>query len=202
MKAGGLKTTRGRGGGSSFNDQECFSIGNTTYDLKHLTPLELAVQFDDNTYKVLVRFSCHCFTENFDPDRHDDQAVCECRVCRGRQEKRALAVDRHQLSLQLPELFRDLNRNKTVYRTERRSFFFVRNMSVPGSSGSNEPYVVFFRPIKAGCSDIDVIIEVESAYPKTNMTRYASPVKFPRAICSTARNEPLESGKPVRVKRH
>ena len=117
-------------------------------------------------------------------------------------KKRALAVDRHQLSLQLPGLFRNLTKNKTVYHTERKSYFFVRNMSVPGKSRGNEPYVVFFRAFKAKRNDIDVRIKVESAYPKTGMTRFASPVKFPRVIYSTARSEPLGSGRPVQVKRH
>ena len=182
---------------SSFKEMR---FGNRTYDLKHLNPFKLGVEFDGNSYTVLVRFSCHCFTEGFDAERHIDQAICECRDCLRKLENRAFSVERHQLSLQLPELFRRLG-NGTVYHTQRNSFFFVRNVPVPEKGGSHEPYVVFFKAIKAAHVDGDVIIEVVTAYPKPGMTRLGSPVKFPRVICSTARNEPLKLGRPVRVKR-
>lgn len=115
-------------------------------------------------------------------------------------EKRTSSVERHQLSLRLPELFRRLG-NKTVHHTQQNSFFFVRNVPVPEKGGSNEPYVVFFKAIKAEHVDGDVIIEVVTAYPKPGMTRRGSPVKFPRVICSMARNEPFKLGPPARVKR-
>ncbi len=174
---------------SRFKDMR---FGNTVYGLSHLDPFKLGIQFDGKAYTALVRFSCHCFTEGFNADRHDRQAIYK-----HEGEERAFSVDRYELSRSLPDMIRSLGSgDMTVYHTKRRSFFFVRN-----ASPSAPFYMIFFRAYKAKEKSIDVIVEVVSAYPKSSMVRSASPVKFPRVIDSTARGRPPPLGPPCRVKR-
>ena len=166
---------------------------NTTYDLSHLDPFKLGIQFENNAYTALVRFSCHCFTETFDASRHDDRVSYE-----HENETRAFDTVRYQLSLSLPDLFRTLG-NEIVYHTKRGSFFFIRRL--PDETANVVlPYVVFFRPYKADMDGADVIVEVASAYTKPGMTRWASPVKFPRIIDSTIRGYRLPLGQRHKVK--
>lgn len=158
----------------------------------HLDPFKLGIQFDGKSYTVLVRFSCHCFTEGLDADEHDSQAIY-----RHEGEERVFSVDRHGLSCSLPDMIRSLGiGNMTVYHTRRNSFFSVRNVSPPAPY-----YMIFFRVYKAREKGIDVILEVISAYPKASMVRFASPVKFSRVIDSKARGKTTPLGKPCKVKR-
>ena len=167
-------------------------IGNTTYDLRHLDPFKLSIQFEDKSYTVLVRFSCHCFTERLDADEQDGRAVYK-----HKEEKRLFSVDRYELSRSLPGMIRSLdNCNMTVYHTRQGSFFFARN-----ASPLTPCYMVFFRAYKAKKKGIDVIVDVVSAYPKDHMVRRASPVKFPRVIDATAKGRPPPLGPTCRVKR-
>ena len=41
-----------------------------TYNLSHLQPFLFRVEFGGKAYVVRVKFSDHCFTEKFDPERH------------------------------------------------------------------------------------------------------------------------------------
>ena len=165
-------------------------LDNTTYDLSHLDPFKLGIQFEGNTYTALVMFSCHCFTEKFDAARHDDEAAYE-----HGNKTRAFDTVRYQLSLSLPGLFRTLG-NKTVYHTKRGSFFFIRRLP---TANVVLPYAVFFRTYKASMDGADVIVEVASAYTKPGMTRRAPSVKFPRIIDSTVRGYRLPLGQRVKV---
>lgn len=165
------------------------------FDLSHLDPFKLGIPFGGNAYTALVMFSCHCFTEAFDAERHDDRMAYE-----HKNETRAFDVVRYQLSLLLPDLFRALG-NRTVYHTERGSFFFVTSRRLPDGTGK-VPYVVFFRIHKADMAGADVVVNVVSAYPKPGMTRWAAPVKFPRIIDSKVRRRQLPLGPRCQVKRH
>lgn len=168
------------------------TLAGVTYDLSHLDPMRLAVTFEGRTFQTLVNFSCHCFTEKFDDQKHsaDDEY-------RFGGERRAFCIDRHQLSLALPQHFVELG-NKTVYHTQKESFFFIRTVT---DLGVAVPYVVFFRSYKSNQDDLDVLINVSSAYPKPGMTSWASPVKFPRVVNARARGLQLPLGKPQKIKR-
>jgi hypothetical protein len=163
-----------------------------TYNLDHLDPFILSVVFEDITYNALIEFSCHCFTETFDPAQHDQHAAYTYG-----NETRAFDLARYDLSLSLPDRFRALG-NNNVYHTKKESFFFLRKVNV---AGAQLPYLVFFRSFKSKSAAYDVIVEVSSAYTKPNMALYASPVKFSRMIAAQATNKALPLGPPQQIKR-
>ncbi len=168
---------------------------NTTYDLSHLNPFKLGIRFNGNDYTALVMFSFHCFTEEFDAARHDEQAAYE-----HENETRAFDEIRYRFSLSLPNLFRKLG-NQSVYQTYKRSFFVIKKEWLPDRA-DGIAYAVFFRTHRAADrNDVDIIVRVVSAYPKPGMKHFARPVKFARVIDSTARGTPPPLGPYCRVKR-
>jgi len=168
------------------------TLNGETFDLSHLDPFVLQVEFDDRTYQTLVNFSCHCFTEKFDGARHTAEVAY-----RHGGERRAFCVDRHLLSLALPQHFSRLG-NTSIYHTKKDSFFFIRSTA---DLGASVPYVVFFRSYKSTQEGLDVIVDVGSAYPKPGMTAWASPVKFHRMIDARARGRVLPLGRAQKIKR-
>lgn len=163
-----------------------------TYDMAHLDPMPLEVAFEGATFLTRVDFSCHCFTEKFLGRAHtaNDEYLFE-------GERRAFNMQRHALSLALPQQFQTLG-NQTIYHTQKESFFHLRTVD---DEGVATPYVVFFRSYKSNQDGFDVIIDVSSAYPKPGMTSWASPVKFPRMVNARARNLRLPLGPPRKIKR-
>ena len=162
------------------------------YDLGHLDPMPMQVTYQARTLQTLVNFSCHCFTEKFTANKHTaDHSY------RYNGEHRAFDVDRHALSLGLPQHFATLG-NQTVYHSQNESFFFIRSVN---NLGVNVPYVVFFRSYKSTLENQDVYIDVSSAYLKPGMTSWASPVKFPTMVNARANNARLPLGPKMKIKR-
>ena len=170
------------------------TIRGVTYEMDHLDPLRLEVAIGEGAiHRVLVSFKCHCFTEKLKPRHTPDFHYTH------RGEKRAFDINRHSLSLQLPGMIAWLGAT-TVYRStnpKSDNFFFWRQNS-PGFSG---PYLVFFNVAKAKRADVDVVMNVESAYLKPNMTDRGSPITFATLIDKIARNRRVPFGLPVMVKR-
>gem|GEM_PF-1170333 len=158
-------------------------IQGVDYVMDHLEDLSLTIE----ECRTKVMFSCHCFTEEYKEGRTPDLTY------RHKNEKRIFSIERHRLSEQLPPLISTLG-NTSVYHTRKESFFFARTME-------EKPYVVFFRAYKAESKDFHVIVNVESAYPKQNMTDFGAPVKFPTVIRCAAQGRTPPTGRPVQIKR-
>ena len=137
--------------------------------------------------RVRVQFSCHCFTEGRKPTHTPDLFYNHA------HEKRAFSMERYRLSFSLPDIIRNIG-NTSVYHSKTGNFFFIR--TVEGLI-----YAVFFRAYKAKSKDCDVLINVESAYPKQNMTRYGAPVKFPTVIKYASKGSKPRAGKLVHIKK-
>lgn len=168
------------------------TLNGETYDLSHLEPFVFAVAFEERTYQTLVNFSCHCFTEKFNGAVHTQDMAY-----RHGKERRAFCVDRHILSLNLPQHFANIS-TTSIYHTKQNSFFFIRSTT---DLGISVPYVVFFRSYKSTQEGVDVVVEVSSAYPKLGMTAWASPVKFNRMIDARAKGKVLPVGPARKIKR-
>ena len=167
-------------------------LDGVTYDMTHRDALASDVEFEGETFRTLIHFSCHCFTEKFDAAAHHADVRYSFAG-----ETRAFCVDRHALSAALPQYFQTLG-NQTVYHTQKESFFFIRTAAADGGS---VPYVVFFRSYKSNQDGVDVVINVSSAYPKPGMTSWASPVKFPRMVMARAKDRVLPLGPATKIKR-
>ncbi len=110
-----------------------------------------------------MRFTNHCYSEAFDPNRHspDDPAIQDG------ARRRVFAPERYALSLHLPALIRSLvNPGTRVHETAaRRNWMYAVAMEMPEA---NTRYQIFFDlrrtvPDRRRFQDLDMV--VESAYP-------------------------------------
>jgi len=137
------------------------------YDLSHLDPF----RFEANSTKVAralrvnVRFTNHCYSETFDPTRHEEH---EPAIMDG-QRRRAFCPNRYALSHLLPGLIGGLaNPGARVHETvSRRNWMYAVTVEL-GAEGVR--YQIFFdlrRTIdeRRRFQDLDMV--VESAYPGT-----------------------------------
>jgi hypothetical protein len=106
-----------------------------SYDLSHLDPFSFELQDGEQTFKVGVDFTCHCFTEALTQAHSPDFHYMH------NGEKRAFSIARHSLSLRLPGMVTTLG-NKSVYHSEQGNFFFLRDVNA-------SPYLVFFDLFRA-----------------------------------------------------
>lgn len=86
-------------------------------DLSHLEPFELSVMpagaFEAVT--ISVRFHDHCFTETYDPERHDGFVVTSQA---SRHERRAFNPERYRLSRFLPEIIGEIETKRIASTRE------------------------------------------------------------------------------------
>jgi hypothetical protein len=116
---------------------------------------------------IRVHFTHHCYTEAFDPAIHtEDQIVCYDAPPDGRP--RVFCPIRHKMSLDLPNLIKDLPGHKVHQSTSRRNYVFVVPLKI-----SNQLYEIYFMLQRAEPAEkSDLRLTVESAYP----VEAASPV--------------------------
>lgn len=130
-------------------------IEGSVLDLSHLEPLPL--RFHNGKLgrhlHVDVKFTNHCFTEEFKDGVHHPAT----RIMDG---IRARAFDRrrYHLSKKLPELVNALP-SSSVWQTPEQNFSYFIEISAAG-----EHYQMFFR-LKKVRSEFDLSMTVESAYP-------------------------------------
>ncbi|WP_159010036.1 hypothetical protein [Bradyrhizobium sp. S69] len=162
-------------------------IQGTVYDLPHLEPFKFNVAADDEEYRVLVEFGCHCFTTKLE-QHHTPDLVYEHKL-----EKRAFDIERYELSKLLPDYIRGLV-GSSVYWSNKGSFFFWR-------TPEDDLYLIFFTALKAKTGNVNVRIKIESAYPAQKMTKYASPIEFADLIKTKAEGGFPDFGPTVELKR-
>lgn len=165
-------------------------IGGRIFGLAHLDPFSFTVKHEDTDYSVRVTFEDHVFTTAFDPVLHTPDLIYSRRA----DDWRAFDTTRWQQSQDLPQLFRSIG-GHSVYHSKGRNFFFLR-----GAAGT-PPYAVFFEPMRSNRDDTDVAVIVRSAYEKNSMTRWASPIKFPRLIDSVVRGIQTPLGPSAQIRR-
>jgi len=153
--------------------------------MSHLEDMVVKVPHGKETFKVLVIFSCHCFTEKFENHTPDLKYEHE-------KEVRAFSVQRHEYSRELPNLVRQAI-SRTVYHSRSETYFFV--------STGDGTYAVYFDVIAGKNGVYDVIMNVQSAYEKKNLAETAAPVLFGNLIAATAQGNKAPLGKPVKIER-
>lgn len=167
------------------------TIQGAEYNFEHLVPITIEVTAGKDaqarTYKVLVNFSCHCFTQELDDQIHtpDYHYVHE-------NERRAFCPVRYELSRGLPDIIREIG-NKRVYFTWERNYVYIEQVD---DQGEVVPYTIFFDVKRGNKGVADVVMTIVSAYAKPGMARQASPIRFPMLIAKTARGEKPTISKP------
>lgn len=168
---------------AKFKDKK---INGATYTMGHLDDSVMQVQKGNETFTVLVTYSCHCFTEELQPRHTPDYHYVH------KHEKRAFCTVRHGLSHNLPNYIASLL-GRSVYLTQQTNFFFIR------SNGGN--YVVFFAVRPAKDPKYDAILTVQSAHLRSNFIRTAKPVTFDDLVEAKVKNIPVNPGPKQTIKR-
>lgn len=161
-------------------------ITGSLLDLSHLEPFTLACEVR-NLQRVLtidVKFSNHCFTEDFKEGQHDPAL----RIMDGKRH-RAFNQRRYDLSSHLPGLVRSLP-DCAVWQTpaERNYMYF---MTLTDASGHD--YQMFFH-LKKARKPVDLSLMVESAYPiesAAEQVRKSNKVRFPVLCAKVFQSQPL-----------
>lgn len=169
-----------------------FNINGVDYDLSHLNDMLVRVKSRSGGAKVFrarVTFGCHSFTKdtspNDDPAHHyqDGGTVrCFCPV-------------RHGHSVMLPGLFRDrAEGGGDTYFGSNNNMLVLDN-----GHGPEGPYIAAYGIKRSNRPDVDVIIQVRSAYMKPNLAKVMSVLPFYSVVAATARAQPIVRPAPRRV---
>jgi len=153
-------------------------------DFSHLEPMDLIcpTQARPQGVRISVRFSCHCFTEGYDPAKHEGRPTI---MDRGKE--RVFCPTRFELSQQLPELIRQLPESH-VYMTPEANFVRL-------ALNDGVEYRMYFNVRRFAEEGYDLRIIVESAYrpdkpglPPSKMQK----VRFKVLVDKLVTNQKLE----------
>ncbi len=128
-----------------------------TYQFSHLKPLRLEISLsqDKKVISLYITFSCHCFTEKFDSEKH-----FEHHKYTHKKEIRAFDKIRYECSLQLPSIIQKMLSGK-IYRTNE-SYTYVTEIVLD----REEKYSIFFSLEKSTKLEDSLRIFIKSAYLK------------------------------------
>lgn len=111
----------------------------TLYKFDHLEPIKLKLPLNAAGTLFVdleVEFGCHCFTEEFDQQKHrPDHRYTH------KSELRAFNVQRYECSLQLPQVIEAM-RNGMIYNADQ-SYTYAAHISLESSAGP-QVYSIFF----------------------------------------------------------
>lgn len=137
----------------------------------------LAELGEDLIVKVVVLFSCHCFTHARNKDRRC--VIPDSEVFPHAHGVRILNAERYRLSrIYLPQLIRDLPKRLIRVATPEQNFV---TMEAASSEGMAVHYAVFFDVQKDRHRKKCLLLRVQSAYPIQQLSarqRSAGKVNF------------------------
>ena len=163
-----------------------FIYSNKEYDISHLHPFQLQL----GGYKFNVLFSMHCFTRK----PLNNEVYDETLSYQGPNEKdRVFCFDRYDLSQQLPNIIRSLEK-RPCWHTHHGSFFTIELQS---SEGERQEYEVYFEVFKS--KNGWMTIQIKSAYIRDNYHQTTQPRKRKIRFGVIAKNR--ASGKKLRPPR-
>lgn len=167
------------------NDVEVIMAPSITSDIIHVGHLAafvfpVAVHLPGGTGATVIRirvaFTCHCFTEKWDPARHAGRPVILDPT-----RPRAYDQRRYDLSKGLPDLVRGMKCHK-VYMTPQKRNYMAFDGRVILEDGST--YRMFFAMKRKAGADHDLEMMVESAYPTNDPIKGMS-VRFAAVVSAT-----------------
>ncbi|RIY39779.1 hypothetical protein [Neopusillimonas maritima] len=137
------------------------------YTFEHLKPIRLRVPLNATkslALELMVEFGCHCFTEEFDSQRHGlDHKYSH------KNEVRAFDIERYECSLHLPAVINEMQRGM-IYKVDR-SYTYAAHISLD-SDNVPKTYSIFFSLAKVVCVDTFALkMFVKSAYLKPSVAK-------------------------------
>ncbi|MFK5912932.1 MAG: hypothetical protein QM484_01040 [Woeseiaceae bacterium] len=140
-------------------------INGVEYKFNHLMPLDLSINLEAHnknselTVSLTFFFSNHCYTEGV---KENEDISEQFLLLDHNQNQRKFCINRYQMSLQLPELLKQLHTKKCFF-TGRQNWLVIE---VLNNSGENIFYHVFFNIKKHKRKKNGLFIEIQSAYIK------------------------------------
>lgn len=156
--------------------------------IAHLAPLVIRCACPDIGRDLVIRvaFSNHCYSEKFDPERHDPEQI----IVRDAGGRRVFCPVRHGLSYRLPEIVKRLPQEQVYQTAQRRNYVFAVPLAIEG-----QVYEVFFVLQRAEkVPGIDLRLTVESAYPvdaPTPRPRRPNAIRFKVLAYKVLRGQPV-----------
>jgi len=165
---------------------KCVTIAGVDYLLDHLANSVRVMRIPANSrmperaVSLAISYGLHCFTRAAELGEREN-------VSDGR-ERRVFAVDRYDLSHQLPGILDSLESRK-CFHTAYSNFFTVEYVN---QSGVKQDYVVYFRTWRSGTKDAgDVRVHVESAYLRSDAPKWKKPIRFKVIVANTFTKKPI-----------
>jgi hypothetical protein len=158
-------------------------VGSVTYDLSHLEPFQFHVMPWGMTEVVTVntRFHDHCFTEAFDPLKHQ-KPVSSSQY--SPHEKRAFDPERYELSKNLPEFVRQICGKKI---TSTRNGNLARVELANG-----DKYAIFFTLRRANNRRADLFVVSAFRWQRSDAVASTGSMKFDVALSKILQRKPLK----------
>jgi hypothetical protein len=161
------------------------TLNGVVYNLSHLDAHQ-AEYYDEKyalTYKFIVTYSCHCFTES--PNKSTNQDSSQLTYT-APHESRLFNFERYHLSKQLPNIIRVLAEQETlVFHADYSNYATAKPLN---SQGSEVDYFVVFTVFKEAKK---LRLHVLSAYPKTEGIGRVQKVQFLFIANNLLRNKKL-----------
>jgi len=141
-----------------------FIYAGKKYELSHLHPFQLKLE----SYSFNVLFSMHCFTRKTLLDETYEDAL----FYHGPKEKdRVFCFDRYNLSQQLPDIIRSLDK-RLCWHTHHGSFFTIELQDIEGESKEYEVYFDVFKSNNGWMT-----LQIKSAYIRDKQHKTTQPRK-------------------------
>lgn len=151
------------------------------YTFEHLQPIALNLDMNiegvKTEIKIFVTFGCHCFTENFNPEKHKAD-----HIYRHQNETRAFDPARYECSKHLPKAIDSLLTGM-IYRSDK-SYTYVSQILIAVPSGS-QSYSIFFSLERATKTpSLNLRMYIKSAYlSPLKSSKNAQKWRFKGLIC-------------------
>lgn len=148
---------------------EPFVINEHIFSLSHLDPfyteyVQPAKQDKgEKRYRCLIEFSSHCFTRS--PNKHKGETLESYDSTlhyTTQKETRIFCFERYQLSLQLPDILREMDKQKCFFTSANDKFLTI---SIQNQAGENVDYEIYFSLKKSKKCDVHIFIN--SAYVRS-----------------------------------
>lgn len=168
-------------------NRQPIEINGIVKDLAHLRPhiWDYVIPEKDGKpaqpYRILITFSCHCFTKGY-KDEHDNSLIV---VEKG--ERRTFCEDRYTRSFDLLGHVKAMGPANVFInhkKGQRQNY-----MRVPVPTGN---YEIYFKLSRASKKGIDLNLYVQSAFLRTTgQSRKLGKIRFAVVVHNTHHNKPI-----------
>ena len=158
----------------------------------HVVTFDVGAKEKSDRVKVLVRYSCHCWSSEWD----DERSAGKIRIMDGARE-RSFDLERFNASRDLPALITALPETP-VYVTRSERNYGCYNAARLGTEGM--AYTAYFtmRPRKGRFNRIrhSLLLQVESAYPRPQPEEGRSKTSLHAIIAASRKGDVVKYRRP------